>query len=178
MEIKGLDRIDNRIADLLTKNARLSLSEIGKEVGLSRVSVKKRIEQMERSGLIRGYHAQLDPIALPKGIRFTLDIEAAPGYYADVIGVLAGSSMLHQIYGTSGESHIHAMGVAPNNETLGTYAGYIYRTVKGIRKLNWQILVTTYKDTERGVEYVRYEEREDMEAGGTGRPEPERDPGR
>ena len=76
-------------------------------------------------------------------------------YYAEVIAKLAQGSMFHQVYGTSGKSHIHATGVAPNNETLGSNVGYLYRTTKGIREINWQILVTTYKDVERGIEYVK-----------------------
>ena len=165
IQISGLDQTDNMIIRMLRENARLTFSEIGKVAGVSRVSVKHRIEQLEKNGVIRGYHADIDLRAMPKGIRFTLDIEAAPGYYSEVIGTLAASSMLHEIYGTSGKSHIHVMGVAPNNETLGRYANYLYRTTKGIRELNWQILVTTYKNTERGVEYVRYQEHEHMEEG-------------
>ena len=164
--ISGLDQIDNMIVTMLRENARLTFSEIGRTVGITRVAARHRVEQMEKNGIIRGYHAEIDLKAMPKGIRFTLDIEAAPDSYAEVIETLSASSMLHEIYGTSGESHIHVMGVAPNNETLGRYANYLYRTTKGIRKLNWQILVTTYKNTERGVEYARYQESEHLEEGG------------
>ena len=166
-KIAGMDQIDNMIVTMLRENARLTYSEIGRAVGITRVAARHRIEQLEKNGIIRGYHAEIDLKAMPKGIRFTLDIEAAPGYYADVIETLSASSMLHEIYGTSGKSHIHVMGVAPNNETLGRYANYLYRTTKGIRELNWQILVTTYKNTERGVEYVRYQGSEHLEEGGT-----------
>ena len=62
------------------------------------------------------------------------------------------------------EYHIHAVGVAPNSETLGTYARHLHRSTDGVRKLSWQFLVTTYKDTERGVEYeVRHQEHEYLE---------------
>ncbi|MBR2756426.1 MAG: Lrp/AsnC family transcriptional regulator [Lachnospiraceae bacterium] len=144
----------------------MQFSEIGRAVGISRVAVRHRIEQMEKNGIIRGYYAKIDLKAIPKGIRFILDIEAEPGCYAEVIETLAASSMLHEIYGTSGKSHIHVMGVAPNNETLGRYANYLYRTTKGIRELNWQILVITYKNMERGTEYVQYQESEHLEEGG------------
>ena len=166
IQVSGLDQTDNMIIRMLRENARLTFSEIGKAAGISRVSVKHRIEQLEKNGVIRGYHADIDLRAMPKGIRFTLDIEAAPGYYSSVIETLAASSMLHEIYGTSGKSHIHAIGVAPNSETLGNYANYLYRTTRGIRELNWQILVTTYKDTERGVAYERYQESQHLEEGG------------
>ena len=164
--VPGLDQIDALIIELLRENARLTFSEIGSRAGISRVAARNRIERLEKDGIIRGYQAIVDLKAIPKGIRFTLDIEAAPDCYAEVIEILSSSSMLHEIYGTSGKSHIHAIGVAPNSETLGRYAGYLYRSTRGIRELNWQILVTTYKDTERGVEYVRYQEPEHLEKRG------------
>ena len=166
IQISGLDQIDNRIIRMLRENARLTYSEIGKAAGISRVAAKNRIEQLEKNGVIRGYHADIDLRAMRKGIHFTLDIEASPGYYSEVIETLAASSMLHEIYGTSGKSHIHVMGVAPNSETLGSYANYLYRTTRGIRELNWQILVTTYKNTERGVAYEQYQESQHLEEGG------------
>ena len=171
VRILGLDQIDNMIVEMLRENARLTFSEIGKAAGISRVAARHRVEQLEKNGVIRGYHADIDLRALPKGIRFMLDIEAAPGYYTEVIETLAASSMLHEIYGTSGKSRIHVIGVAPNSETLGKYASYLYRTTKGIRELDWQILVTTYKNTERGVEYVRHQEPEHLETGGEERSE-------
>ena len=166
MQITGLDQIDNRIIELLKENARLSYSEVGKVVGLSRVTVKRRIEQMEKSGIIRGYHAVIDPEATVKGIHFTLDLEVVLAHYEEIVGKLAANPMIHQIYGTSGKSHIHAIGIVPNSETLGSYANYLFRSTRGVRELNWQILVTTYKDTERGVVYeVRYQKHEHLEAG-------------
>ena len=165
--ILGLDEADNKIIRMLRENARLTYSEIGKATGISRVAVKHRIEQLEKNGVIKGYHADIDLRAMPKGIRFTLDIEAAPGYYSEVITTLAAGSMLHEIYGTSGKSHIHVIGVAPNSETLGKYANYLYRTTRGIRELNWQILVTTYKNTERGVAYEHDKGSEHLEEGGS-----------
>ncbi len=166
IKIQGLDEIDNRIVSMLRENARLTFSEIGNAAGISRTAARNRIGQLEKNGIIRGYHADVNLRGLPKGIRFTLDIEAVPGYYSEVIETLTASSMLHEIYGTSGKSHIHVIGVAPNSETLGSYANYLYRTTRGIRELNWQILVTTYKDTERGVTYVRYQKPEHLEEGG------------
>lgn len=164
MEISGLDQIDNKIVELLRENARLSYSEIGKQVGLSRVAVKTRITQMEKNGIIRGYHAAIDTGAIPKGIHFTMDIETDPQHFEDVLSRLAASRMINKVFGTSGESGILALGFAPNSETLGSYAGHFLRSSQGVRKLNWRILVTTYKDTERGVEYeVRHQKHEHLE---------------
>ena len=171
MAIPGLDDVDNRIIELLCKNARMSYSEIGAAVGKSRVAVKTRIEQLEKKGIICGYSVLIDSSAVPGGIEFTLDIETTPQEYESVIARLSTSNMVQKIYGTSGECHIHAIGLAPNSDTLGTYARHLHRSVEGIRRLSWQFLVTTYKDTERGVDYeIRHTEHEHME-GDTGKKE-------
>ena len=61
MRINGIDFIDNQIVDLLLKNGRMSYSEIGEKVGLSRTAVKTRIAALERAGIIKGYKAIVDP---------------------------------------------------------------------------------------------------------------------
>ena len=57
MKLNGLDETDNRIVGLLMRNARMSWSDIGEEVGLTRVAVKNRVRALEEKGVIRGYHA-------------------------------------------------------------------------------------------------------------------------
>lgn len=53
MYLNGLDEIDQKIVQLLIKNARFSYSDIGKEVGISRVAVKARIQALEKKGLLK-----------------------------------------------------------------------------------------------------------------------------
>ena len=55
-----MDETDRKILDILRENARMSFSEIGSAVGISRVSVKKRMTAMEEAGIIRGYRAVID----------------------------------------------------------------------------------------------------------------------
>ena len=48
----------------LQRDARLSLAELGRRVGLSSPAVAERIQRLEQSGTIKGYHAEIDPRAL------------------------------------------------------------------------------------------------------------------
>ncbi|WP_067102191.1 Lrp/AsnC family transcriptional regulator [Marinomonas atlantica] len=57
-----LDRYDEKILALLVRDARLSVSDISRQVNLSRTAVSDRIKRMEEGGKITGYHAH---IALP-----------------------------------------------------------------------------------------------------------------
>ena len=51
MYLNGLDELDQTIVQLLIKNARFSYTDIGKEVGISRVAVKARIQALEKNHL-------------------------------------------------------------------------------------------------------------------------------
>ena len=57
----GLDEIDWKILRELQADARLSFSEIGRRVNLSQPTVADRVRRMEESGVIRGYHVDIDP---------------------------------------------------------------------------------------------------------------------
>ena len=52
MQIEGLDEIDNRILSVIRDNARLSYKDIGEQVGISRVSVKTRMDTMQEKGIM------------------------------------------------------------------------------------------------------------------------------
>ena len=55
MFLEGLDSLDQKIIQLLTENARMSYSEIGQKIGISRVAVKARIDALEQRGIIEEY---------------------------------------------------------------------------------------------------------------------------
>lgn len=61
-----MDRIDLKILAELQKNARLSFVELARRVGLSKTPCAERVRKLEDSGVIRGYHAELDPIAMDR----------------------------------------------------------------------------------------------------------------
>src|SRR5688572_29877215 len=61
---KLLDDVGLQILHELQENARISLSEIGRRVGLTPPAVAERVRRMEDSGIITGYHAQVNPAKL------------------------------------------------------------------------------------------------------------------
>lgn len=61
---RKMDSVDHRIVALLRENARRSFQDIGERVSLSAPAVKRRLDRLEREGVIRGYSANVDPAAL------------------------------------------------------------------------------------------------------------------
>ncbi len=77
MEYK-LDNIDRKIIEMLLKNARTPAKEIAKEVFLSSPAVSARIKNLEKNGLITGYHAQVNPLLLGYHIKAFINLEVEP----------------------------------------------------------------------------------------------------
>lgn len=73
-----LDNIDRKIIEMLQKNARTPVKEIAKEVFLSSPAVSARIEHLEKTGLITGYHAQVNPVFLGYHTKAFINLEVEP----------------------------------------------------------------------------------------------------
>jgi Lrp/AsnC family transcriptional regulator, leucine-responsive regulatory protein len=68
----------------LQQNARLSLAELGRRVGLSPPAVAERLQRLEQSGTITGYHAQVDPRAVGLTLSAIIRIRPSPGQVQNV----------------------------------------------------------------------------------------------
>jgi DNA-binding Lrp family transcriptional regulator len=58
-----MDATDEMIVALLRENARRSFQDIGNHVHLSAPAVKRRVDRLERDGVLLGYTAIVDPEA-------------------------------------------------------------------------------------------------------------------
>jgi Lrp/AsnC family transcriptional regulator for asnA, asnC and gidA len=130
-----IDEIDNQIIHLLIKDARLSLKVIGKQCGISSVSVLNRIKRLKQLGVITGatLFASLD--------NFRLDIVASIGMEtendADVNEILRffrEHTCLIEPSVSIGEYDLYALIYAENFESLNDRVEMV-RRLKGIRKV-------------------------------------------
>jgi Lrp/AsnC family transcriptional regulator, leucine-responsive regulatory protein len=79
-----LDEIDRRLLEELGADGRLTMAELGRRINLSPPAVAERVQRLERSGVITGYKAVIDP----KAIGYPL---------AAVVRVRPASRQLHTI---------------------------------------------------------------------------------
>jgi Lrp/AsnC family transcriptional regulator, leucine-responsive regulatory protein len=71
-----MDEKDRAILEVLQQDARATYADIGARVGLSPSSIHDRVRKLERRGVIRGYGARVDPVAV--GLDVTALISAMP----------------------------------------------------------------------------------------------------
>lgn len=60
----NLDRFDRAILRVLAVDGRISLTELGRRVGLTKSPTQARVRRMMSAGVIRGFRALIDPISL------------------------------------------------------------------------------------------------------------------
>jgi Lrp/AsnC family transcriptional regulator, leucine-responsive regulatory protein len=102
---RPLDSIDRRIVALLHQNAKLTFAQVGADVGLSATAVKRRVDRLERDGVIVGYGARIDPRALGEGIEALIEVYCAERVApADVGKSLADLDQVVSAFTVSGEA--------------------------------------------------------------------------
>jgi len=62
-----MDAIDREILALLQADGRITLTDLADQVRLSVSRCQRRVRELERTGVIRGYQAKVDPAALGLG---------------------------------------------------------------------------------------------------------------
>jgi Lrp/AsnC family leucine-responsive transcriptional regulator len=74
----GLDDTNRRLLHELQADARLTLAELGRRVGLSSPAVADRLQRLEQDGVIQGYRAEVSPKALGYSLSAILRVRPAP----------------------------------------------------------------------------------------------------
>ena len=76
-----MDRTDYQILNLLQDDSRCTLRRMGDLVGLTPPAVSERIRRMEESGVIRGYHIDIDRTKLDCNITGFISVALEPDKY-------------------------------------------------------------------------------------------------
>ena len=70
-----VDPFDTRILRILQKEGRISVQDLSDRIGLSPSPVARRLRQLEDSGIITGYAALIDEVALGYGISVFVSVQ-------------------------------------------------------------------------------------------------------
>lgn len=146
MFLNGLDELDRKIVELLIGNARMSYSDIGEQVGISRVAVKSRIQALEEKGVIEGYTTIVNPQKISGAISCYFDVETEPKALDRVTEALAECSMVTQLYRVTGKSRIHVHAVASGQEEMEDFIANVLDRLEGVISAECSIILARIKD--------------------------------
>ena len=98
-----MDRTDYQILNLLQDDSRCTLRRMGDLVGLTPPAVSERIRRMEESGVIRGYHIDVDRTKLDCNITGFISVALEPDKYDKFCDFCASQSAIISHYHVVGE---------------------------------------------------------------------------
>ena len=73
----SIDDLDRAIIAELEDDARLSNAELARRVGLTPAPCLRRVQRLESEGVIKGYHARIDPKSGGRGFEVIVAIDIA-----------------------------------------------------------------------------------------------------
>ena len=97
-----MDDTDHRLLALLRKDARLPIASLAASVGVSRATVRNRIDRMMDDGVIQGFTVVLGGAAQPEAIRAIVMVEVEGRVGERVVRALLGLPEVRTLHSTNG----------------------------------------------------------------------------
>ena len=146
MFLEGLDELDRKIVTLLIENARLSYSDIGQKVGVSRVAVKARIQALEQRGVIEEYTTIVNPQKISGAVSCYFEIETRPEAFAQVAAILRDNDTVTQVYRVTGRGKLHVHAVAASGEEMEAFISRVIDQLPGVVSCTCNSILSRIKD--------------------------------
>ena len=146
MYLDGLDELDQKIVRMLVENARVSYSDIGEKVGISRVAVKARIQALEQRGIIEEYTTVINPQKISGAVSCYFEIETTPDCLREVTEILNRHDTVTQIYRVTGKDKLHVHAVAASAEEMETFLRTVIDSLPGVLTCSCNVILSRVKD--------------------------------
>lgn len=125
---RALDATDRSVLAELQQDARITLAELGRRVGLSPPAAAERVKRLERDGVITAYRAEVDPRALGLALGVHLRIRPAPRQLAAVAQLARDTPEVVECHRVTGDDcyvmTLHVRGVEHLERVIDAFAAY------------------------------------------------------
>lgn len=115
-----LDDVDRRLLRELVADARIPNNALATRVGIAPSTCLGRVRALRRAGVIRGYHADVDPAALGRPIQAMIAVRLqshARGHIPDFMAKLASLPEVLNVFflGGADDFHVHIAATSTDN---------------------------------------------------------------
>jgi Lrp/AsnC family leucine-responsive transcriptional regulator len=123
-----LDDVNRRLLTELNADPRISMSALGRRLGMSAPAVTERLQRLERAGVVRGYRVDVDPAALGLPVTAFARIRPVAGQLAKVAELARELPQVSECHRITGEDcfliKVHAPAVDRLEEVLDRFLLY------------------------------------------------------
>ena len=145
-----LDGFGRKILNCLQADGRLTNAELGEAVGLSPSQVSRRRSQMEDARIIRGYHAEVDPLKVGVGIVCMISVNL--GAHSETVAAKFHNTLLRlpnvlEAYALTGEMDYSLKVVAKDLSELNTFISSTLLPHEAVQSVKTSIVLNTIKQS-------------------------------
>ncbi len=137
-----LDEVDERLLTLLRDDARQTIAQLAKELGISRGQIYSRLARLEEERIVAGYTVRLGHAFAASRVRAHMMIKTLPRYHREVEQALAALSQVQAIHAISGEYDIIAMLEAEDSIQLNELIDDV-GLLEGIERTTTSVILAT-----------------------------------
>ncbi len=139
-----MDDLDRKLLAALRHNARASLSDLGQELGVTRATVRSRIERLEQRGEILGYSVVLKGDGASEPVRGLMMIGIEGRGTERIMRQIKGLSAVRHVYSTNGRWDVIAEIGTESLELFDSILAQI-RKFDGVSTSETSLLLSTKK---------------------------------
>lgn len=142
-----VNKTDKKIIELLQNDARIPITRIADEVGLSENGVKYRLEKLEKAKVIKQYAVLLNPNKIGKNVKAIFNIDIDPADVQKALRNIKRAPELIKVYHTSGHYAITAIGLFDSNDDLTNFINNYLLMKCSIKEYTVDIVIREYKES-------------------------------
>jgi len=144
-----VDSIDKKILAELEHDGRLTVTELADRVGLSIAPCHRRLRELERSGVIVGYRAVVDPASVGLGVEVLANVTMDRGDFDTIAAFEEGIAAVPEVRHAErlfGIPDYLLRVVAPSLDDYGALRDQKLATLPGVRQITSTIVMKTVVD--------------------------------
>jgi DNA-binding Lrp family transcriptional regulator len=144
-----MDEVDRRILAELQEQGCLTITELADRVRLTPAPCHRRLRELERSGVITGYRAVLDPAAIGLGFEALVSVTLDRGDAGTVAAFEAALAAVPQVRHAErlfGDPDYLLRAVAPDLSDYATLRDQELATLPGVQRLTSTIVMKRIVD--------------------------------
>ncbi len=142
-----MDSVDLKLLRILEKDARTPLRKMAREVGLSTSGVRRRVQQMEKVGIIKGQSVVIDPKKYGFDILAIITIAADPRSLKEMVRAIRGKHEVCELHLVSGGDHLVAKIRSKSIDDLNKFVKENITSFESVKQVSTMIAMETFKET-------------------------------
>ena len=137
-----MNQLDASIIALLKRNARMSVTQMSHELGVSRVTIDSHIKKMETSGVITGYTVKLGAEEFRHHVSGWILINVTANDEEDIISEMISMPEIARLFTTNGRWDLAAEIQTSSLEAFDTAISRL-RQIPGVKETDTSLLLSS-----------------------------------